>query len=106
MGVDITELDAHEQPSEELKAQWKAYSKTDQKELLAGADIDDLASSESRKEFQVAGTVPAERLNNSFKHLLEGSGLDVQVHDDAPIYFHPLLPGRFLDLSVRFYALG
>jgi len=41
MAVDITDLDAHEQPSDELRAHWKGYSKTDHKILLDHPDIDD-----------------------------------------------------------------
>jgi hypothetical protein len=96
MAVDIAELDAHEQPSDELKGMWKSYSRADQKDLLQGPDIDDLSSPEKVAEFRVAGSIPADRLNQSFQNLLAGTGAEVRVEEDAPIYFHPLLPGSYL----------
>ncbi|KAK0616566.1 oxidoreductase [Immersiella caudata] len=100
MTVEIKELDAHEQPSEELKAKWKSYSKTDQQELIDSGEINDLESPEKRAEFVLAGTIPAERLNTSFKAITPPGSTPVQVDKDVPIYFHPLLPGLLLVPSV------
>ena len=100
MTVEITELDAHEQPSEELKAQWKSYSKTEQKDLIDSGEIDDLECAEKTAEFCLAGTIPAERLNTSFKHITPPGSTPVQVDKDAPIYYHPLLPGQFSHTQV------
>lgn len=94
MTVDIKDLDAHEQPSDELRAKWKAFSRADQKELLNSSGIDDLQSAESATEFRLAGTIPAETLNRSFRHICTDLGPEVQASKDAPIYYHPLLPGR------------
>ncbi|KAH8896025.1 hypothetical protein GQ53DRAFT_681650 [Thozetella sp. PMI_491] len=96
MVVDIAELDAHEQPSDELKGKWKVYSRADQKDLLQGPDIDDLSSPEKAAEFRLAGSIPADRINQSFRNLLAGTGSEVRVEKDAPIYFHPLLPGLLI----------
>jgi hypothetical protein len=95
MIADIKELDAHEQPSEELKAKWKAYSKTEQKELIESEEIDDLECAEKTGEFCLAGSIPAERLHTSFKHITPPGSTPFQVEKDAPIYYHPLLPGEF-----------
>lgn len=94
MTVDIKELDAHEQPSDELKAKWKNYSRTEQQDLADNGDIDDLDSQEKIAEFCLAGTIPAERLNASFRHVYPAEATPFQVDKDAPIYYHPLLPGE------------
>jgi hypothetical protein len=93
MMIDIKELDAHEQPSDELKAKWKAYSKTEQRELIESGDIDDLESPEKVAEFCLAGVIPAQQLNASFEHLYPTDSTPPRVEKDAPIYYHPLLPG-------------
>ncbi len=93
MTVDIKDLDAHEQPSDELKAQWKAYSKTDQKDLLNSGDIDDLESTVKAAEFCTAGSIPVERLNSAFQHICPPESTP-SADKDAMIYYHPLLPGK------------
>ncbi|KAK3941450.1 alpha-ketoglutarate-dependent dioxygenase abh1 [Diplogelasinospora grovesii] len=104
MTANITELDAHEQPSDELKAKWKAYSRTEQKDLLEGGDIDDysrLSESDDAAPFVLAGSISAGTLNESFKHICpaDPSG-KFQVTKDAPFYYHPLLPGLLIYPSV------
>jgi len=96
MTAEITELDAHEQPSDELRAKWKGYAKADQKDLIENVsrDIDDLTLAEKAAEFCLAGTIPAEQLNRSFSHLCP-SDASVTVEQDAPIYYHPILPGNY-----------
>jgi hypothetical protein len=94
MTADITELDAHEQPSDELRAKWKTYSKTEQNELIDSGDIDGLDSPEKAAEFRIAGAIPVERLRGSFAHILPSDSTEFQVEKDAPIYYHPLLPGK------------
>jgi len=98
MLVDIKDLDAHEQPSDELRGKWKSYSKTEQKDLIESGDIDDLDSAAEAKEFCLAGTISAERLNTSFKHITPPGSTPVVVEKDAPIYYHPLLPGSLRPL--------
>lgn len=93
MTVDIKDLDAHEQPSEELRAQWKTHSKADQQHLIDSGDIDDLESPERATKFCLAGTIPVDRLNAAFKHVTPPDATPVVAEKEAPIYFHPLLPG-------------
>jgi hypothetical protein len=94
-GVDISELDAHEQPSDELRAAWKSYSKADQDAILKGNDIDDLSRPEKAAEFVCAGTISRQQLLESFGHILEGEvSSSLVVEKDAPIYYHPILPGK------------
>ncbi|GAB1315636.1 hypothetical protein MFIFM68171_05846 [Madurella fahalii] len=101
MTVDIKDLDAHEQPSDELRAKWKAFSRTDQEDLLKTKNIDDLQSAESAAEFCLAGTIPVETLNRSFRHLcLDDTPAGLHASKDAPMYYHPLLPGLLIVPSV------
>ncbi|KAI1656388.1 hypothetical protein F4813DRAFT_390757 [Daldinia decipiens] len=92
MTLDLTTLDAHEQPDGELKATWKRYSRTDHEEFTSHPDIDELDPPNTVGAFKLAGHIPSENLTASFKQL-EGSDWDgSQSVEDAPFYFHPLLP--------------
>lgn len=93
MTLDLTTLDAHEQPDEELKATWKRYSRTEHEDFISHPDIDELDTTKDDGPFKLAGHVPSERLISSLKQL-EGVDWDEkQTFQDAPIYYHPLLPG-------------
>jgi hypothetical protein len=96
MTIDLTTLDAHEQPSDELKGIWKAYSRTEHSEFIEHPDIDDLEIPEKASEFEIAGKIPAERLRAAFQQLEGDSWESNQEVLDAPIYFHPLLPGTLI----------
>lgn len=101
MAAGVPSLDAYEQPSDRLRGIWKAYSKTDQEHLLQTVDIDDLALPEKAAEFCQAGAIPSGRLTRCFNDFLRGGGDEyggddgsaIHVDHDAPIYYHPLLPG-------------
>lgn len=93
MTVDIKHLDAHEQPSDELRAKWKVFAKTEPKDLRS-EDIDDLQNPESAAEFCLAGTLPVDTLNRSFRQICPDDDSEFQATKDAPIYYHPLLPGE------------
>lgn len=92
MTADIASLDAHEQPSDELRAKWKAYSKAEQSDIFKGDDIDDLTIPEKAAQFVLAGKIPAEQLRISFNHVEMDVSSEL-ILEDAPIYYHPLLPG-------------
>ena len=93
MTHDLTELDAHEQPSDRLRAIWKAISKSDQDELLRGPDVDDPRSPEFLARLQRAGSIPAASIADSFSHVADRPSPESEVQD-APIYYHPMLPGN------------
>jgi hypothetical protein len=95
MTSDIKHLDAHEQPSDELRVKWKAFAKTEPKGLPI-SDIDDLQNPDSAAEFCVAGTIPVDSLNRSFQHICPEDAPEFRATKDAPIYYHPLLPGNIL----------
>ncbi|KAI1079882.1 alkylated DNA repair protein AlkB [Whalleya microplaca] len=100
MAIDLTTLDAHAQPSDELRSNWKRYSRTDHTEFVSHPDIDELDVADDSSAFQLAGHIPSERLINSFRQL-EGEAWDKdQAVRDAPIYFHPLLPGLLILPSI------
>lgn len=95
MTVDLQDLDAHAQPSNELRAAWKAYSRTDHGEFVNHPDIDDIHVPESAAEFQQSGVIPSAQIRSAIRQL-EGSDSvspSDQILEDAPVYFHPLLPG-------------
>lgn len=94
MTQDIKDLDAHEQPSDELRAKWKAFSRAEPKDLLNSPEIDDLQNLERAAEFRLAATIPVETLNRAFQHIRPGATPEFQATQDAPIYYHPLLPGK------------
>lgn len=91
MTADIASLDAHEQPSDELRAKWKAYSRLEAADL-SKHDIDDLQVPEKAAEFVVAGSIATEQLRASFSHLSPDVASKLPLND-IPIYYHPLLPG-------------
>lgn len=93
MTADINDLDAHEQPSAELKGMWKTVSKTEQDDLIQSGEIDDLSSPQTLAELRVSGTISANTLNTTFKSFLSDRQLP-EIDEDATIYYHPLLPGR------------
>ncbi|KAI1638297.1 hypothetical protein F4809DRAFT_601221 [Biscogniauxia mediterranea] len=101
MTLDLTTLDAHEQPSDELRRLWKNYQRTDHTEFANHPDIDEVVPSEEGGQFQLAGKIPSEKLRSAFQQF-EGVDGGVAAKDatgelkDAPIYFHPLLPGLLI----------
>jgi len=93
MQTDPAGLDAHEQPSDELRGIWKTFSKTDQNEILSSGSIDDLATPQTSAGFRQAGSVPSATLRTAFADLLQSSEQDIHVEHDATIHYHPVLPG-------------
>ncbi|KAK6956567.1 hypothetical protein Daesc_001845 [Daldinia eschscholtzii] len=81
MTLDLTTLDAHEQPDEELKATWKRYSRTEHEEFIRHPDIDELDPPNTIGSFKLAGHIPSEKLTASFKQL-EGTDWDEKKQDE------------------------
>ncbi|RYC60766.1 hypothetical protein CHU98_g5440 [Xylaria longipes] len=95
MTIDLTTLDAHEQPSDELRTLWKAYSRTDHAAFAKHPDIDELDVSD-RGGFQIVDHIPGEKLKESFQLLQGGVETSPELTVDVPIYSHPLLPGLLI----------
>ncbi|KAI4594121.1 hypothetical protein KJ359_008663 [Pestalotiopsis sp. 9143b] len=93
MVTNLHDLDAHEQPSDELRATWKSYYRSDHSIFVNHPDINDIHVPAKAAEFQQCGAIKTEDLITAFGHI-EGADWDSsQVKGDAPVYFHPLLPG-------------
>lgn len=102
MTVDVTTLDAHEQPSDQMRAIWKGFAKTNQDILLKEGNIDDLSIPEIAAEFQKAGTIPVEKIREAFSCLENDNQSLSPVEDDAVIYYHPIIPGEGASLPPEF----
>ncbi|KAI3324375.1 hypothetical protein HD806DRAFT_522166 [Xylariaceae sp. AK1471] len=95
MTVDLTTLDAHEQPPDELRALWKKYSRTDHAEFANHPDIDELDVL-NPGDFQLAGHISNDTLKESFRLLQSHNQSAPDISKHVPIYFHPLLPGLLI----------
>ncbi|CAG9936717.1 unnamed protein product [Clonostachys rosea f. rosea IK726] len=92
MTINLGDLDAHEQPSDELRAEWKSFSKKEPAELLNETKLDDPRLPLSETGFVSAGSISKNQLTEAFKQL----GLSQEVQEDAQIIHHPLLPGLLI----------
>jgi hypothetical protein len=93
MTVDLAELDAHEQPADDLRAKWKYYTKADKVgEHRNGVIIE---NPEEHEDLRQVGEVGAAQLEEAYKHLDIAPS---QLSDDLvprPMLEHPLIPGRW-----------
>lgn len=94
--MDLTTLDAHEQPSDHLRKIWKGYSRADGTAILSGGEVDDLSVPEKLAEFRQAGSIPAEKIRSALSHLAEDDPSIAEVKQDAAVYHHPLIPGLLI----------
>lgn len=89
MTINLGDLDAHEQPSDELRAEWKSFSKKEPAELLNETKLDDPRLPLSQTGFVSAGSISKNQLTEAFKQI----GISQEAQEDAQIIHHPLLPG-------------
>ncbi|CAM1505736.1 Fc.00g113730.m01.CDS01 [Cosmosporella sp. VM-42] len=94
MGMKLTELDAHEQPSDEMRAEWKSFSRQDPSTLVEDARIDDPRCPQNLSGFCTARSLPRTQVADSFAHL--DPELASQARSDVPVLYHPLLPGLLI----------
>lgn len=94
MTLDLTTLDAHEQPSDHLRAIWKGYAKTENVNLLSSGDIDDLSVPEKAAEFQKAGSISADSIRTAYTRLAGDDPSIALVDKDIDVLHHPLIPGK------------
>lgn len=94
MTIALSDLDAHEQPSPELRAEWKAFTRLEPKALLEDPRIDDPRADPSTCGFVTAGTISNSQLSAAFQHI---GVTDAPLKEDgAPVICHPLLPGLLI----------
>lgn len=98
----ITDLDAHQQPSDSMKAKWKSYSKMDASAFIDNTHIDDPRAPISETGFQEAGVITAAQLQEAFAHIDPTFSEPVS---DVPILFHPLLPGTTFHLNEIWFEI-
>ncbi|KJZ73772.1 hypothetical protein HIM_06890 [Hirsutella minnesotensis 3608] len=93
MTVTLAELDAHEQPSDEMRAEWKHFSRLEPEALVGDGRVDDPRRPPHETGFRSAGCIARDQIARACAHL--DPGLDAHADADAPILFHPLLPGKW-----------
>ncbi|KAH6981347.1 hypothetical protein BKA56DRAFT_673750 [Ilyonectria sp. MPI-CAGE-AT-0026] len=94
MTTNLTELDAHEQPSDHMRAEWKGFSRQDASALINSPSIDDPRGPLQESGFLTAGTLPKAQLASSFAKLAPEYA--AHAEGDVPIIYHPLLPGLLI----------
>lgn len=96
--TNLTEIDAHEQPSDEMRAEWKGYMRQDHKSLLNDPRIDDPRAPLEEYGFLQVSAISKEQIAKSFARL--HPDLASEVNSDVQVIHHPLLPGRFFVSSL------
>ncbi|KAF4976904.1 hypothetical protein FZEAL_6480 [Fusarium zealandicum] len=94
MATNLTEIDAHEQPSDQMRAEWKTFMRQDTKDLLNDPRIDDPRASLEESGFRTVSTLPRAQVASSLAHL--GSDLASQAEGDVSVIHHPLIPGLLI----------
>lgn len=89
--TNLTELDAHEQPSDEMRAEWKSFMRQDQKSLLDDPRIDDPRAPLEKSGFRTVTTLSRAQIASSFAHL--NPDLASEAEGDVSVIHHPLIPG-------------
>lgn len=93
MATTLAGLDAHEQPSDEMRAEWKGFTRLDKAILLEDPRIDDPRLPISESGFLKAGEISRSQIATAFSRL--GDKYTEEAKSDAPILYHPLLPGVY-----------
>ncbi|KAF5024080.1 hypothetical protein F66182_3824 [Fusarium sp. NRRL 66182] len=104
VSANLTEIDAHEQPSDRMRAEWKSYMRQDHKSLLGDPRIDDPRAPLEDSGFRVATSLPKEQIAKSFAHL--GPSFASQIATDVPVIHHPLIPEGESDEEKSFFAIS
>lgn len=92
MTVSLAELDAHEQPSDEMRTEWKHFSRLERSVLVQDPRIDDPRLPLSENGFQTAGQITKSQIADAFAEL--GDEFREFAEGDVPIIYHSLLPGK------------
>ncbi|KAI6783611.1 Alpha-ketoglutarate-dependent dioxygenase-like protein [Emericellopsis cladophorae] len=92
MTVALQDLDAHEQPSEGMRAEWKNFTKISHETVLRDPRIDDPRKPLSENGFKTAGHISKSQIKEAFSSI----AIDADIKEDAPLVHHPLLPGLLI----------
>lgn len=92
MTVSLAELDAHEQPSDEMRAEWKHFYRLDPSVVVQDPRIDDPRLPLSENGFQASGKIDKTQVTDAFAAL--GDHLRSFAQEDIPVISHSLLPGK------------
>ncbi|KAG5991650.1 hypothetical protein E4U43_003979, partial [Claviceps pusilla] len=91
MAVSLSDMDAHEQPSDEMRSEWKYFAKLDPSTLAQQEPrIDDPRRLLSENGFRQAGRIGREQVARAFAEL--DPALAGLAEADVPVIHHPLLP--------------
>ncbi|KAL7811600.1 hypothetical protein V8C26DRAFT_408454 [Trichoderma gracile] len=96
MAPGALDLNAHEQPSDHMKAEWKHFARLDQATLLRETPLDDPRLPLEETEFRLSGHIPRSQIAEAFSHLGAEYVDEGKEDGDAPILHHPLLPGLLI----------
>jgi hypothetical protein len=97
MTINLSDIDAHEQPSASLKNEFKKISQLKEADipkdlrLLDSRDASPSAGFTS-SEFTRCGTISKEQIQEAQSHL--GATHLQDAISDVPIFHHQLLPGK------------
>ncbi|KJK81718.1 hypothetical protein H634G_02980 [Metarhizium anisopliae BRIP 53293] len=94
MTVSLAELDAHEQPSDEMRAEWKHFYRLDPSVMVQDPRIDDPRLPLSENGFQASGKIDKTQVADAFAAL--GDHLRSFAQEDIPVISHSLLPGLLI----------
>ncbi|KAM5357802.1 hypothetical protein ACJZ2D_015892 [Fusarium nematophilum] len=94
MAPNLTELDAYEQPSDFMRAEWKSFSRQDPKTLSHDPRIDDPRASLEESGFRVVTTLTRAQITSSFTQL--DPDLASRAEGDVSVIHHPLIPGLLI----------
>ncbi|PHH62275.1 hypothetical protein CDD81_7263 [Ophiocordyceps australis] len=91
MTIHLADLDAHEQPPDHLRAEWKHFSRLDASALT---HHDAISHPQSCPSFIPSGSISRAQASDAYSIL--SPSLSHLATSDIPILFHPLLPDLFI----------
>ncbi|OAQ97005.1 hypothetical protein LLEC1_05986 [Akanthomyces lecanii] len=94
----ITEYDAHEQPTEEMRAKWKAWARMEAKDVKDHPRIDDPRKPTEESGFIRTSSITKEQRREAFSQF--GAEYADEAKEDVTVLHHPLLPGLLIAPSL------
>ncbi|KEY64131.1 hypothetical protein S7711_07476 [Stachybotrys chartarum IBT 7711] len=94
MAVNLGDLDAHEQPTDAMRSEWKSFVRLERDDLVDNHRIDDPRAPQDRNVFNVAGHIPRCQISKAFAEL--GPEYADVAERDCQILHHPIMPGLLI----------